>query len=181
VTGPGSTTETTPWSFAPSPIAAGGDCARLTASVTPTNDRLQVRKTIHTQSFRSVDGKLRVLATGSVDTSHSAAPYSRRVAGKAFLQLALRPSVDAQGCLLHRHVDPELYAWQCMPFEHVTHTKTMTAFPIDPRQTTRKSCQWQHLEVHSRAQVCYNGWFDKARHTCMVCLLSCRWLAQLTP
>jgi hypothetical protein len=43
VSGQGSSTGKTPWTFAPKPVPAGGDCARVTASVTPTNDKQQVR------------------------------------------------------------------------------------------------------------------------------------------
>lgn len=37
-----SSSEATPWAFAPAPVAAGGGCARVTVAVAPTDDKLQV-------------------------------------------------------------------------------------------------------------------------------------------
>jgi hypothetical protein len=41
----GTTSETQPWSFAPNPVAAGGECALVKSSVSPTDDKKQVRVT----------------------------------------------------------------------------------------------------------------------------------------
>jgi hypothetical protein len=37
------TSEQQPWSFAPNPVAAGGECALVKSSVSPTDDKKQVR------------------------------------------------------------------------------------------------------------------------------------------
>lgn len=39
----GTTSEIQPWAFAPNPVAAGGECALVKSSVSPTDDKKQVR------------------------------------------------------------------------------------------------------------------------------------------